>query len=361
MTMVGNQYRPDYAIPPGWMLEEELETQGMSQAELSRRCGRSAKLISEIIAGKAPLEPETALQFEKVLGTDASVWLGIEAYYRLHQARVAETQKAAESASWARAFPVNELVKRGFINESPSCADIVSNLLAFFGVASVKAWQIKYDSVKVAYHHSPSFQIDPAALATWLRLGELEAEEMECADYNETGFRKALKQVRQLTPTPSIEALEEAQRLCRGSGVALVPVKPLPKTALSGAAWWLSPRRAVIQLSARHKTDDHLWYSLFHEAAHILLHSKKMVFVEEILDGSTEKEAEANRWAADFLVNSSHWKQFVGSSRFSEVEVRQFAAARGIAAGIVVGRLQHEGRLPWNRLNHLKVRLQWQD
>ena len=62
MATADNQYRPDYAVPPGWVLEERLESQGMSQAEFARRCGRSPKLISEIIAGKAPLEPQTALQ-----------------------------------------------------------------------------------------------------------------------------------------------------------------------------------------------------------------------------------------------------------------------------------------------------------
>ena len=78
-----HEYRPDYAVPPGWVLEERLEVQGISQAEFARRCGRSPKLISEIISGKASLEPATALQFERVLGVDANVWLGIEAAYRL--------------------------------------------------------------------------------------------------------------------------------------------------------------------------------------------------------------------------------------------------------------------------------------
>ncbi len=78
-----HEYLPDYAVPPGWVLEERLEAQGISQAEFARRCGRSPKLISEIISGKASLEPATALQFERVLGVDANVWLGIEAAYRL--------------------------------------------------------------------------------------------------------------------------------------------------------------------------------------------------------------------------------------------------------------------------------------
>ena len=85
-----NQYRPDYAVPPGWVLEERLEVQGISQAEFARLCGCSPKLISEIVSGKAPLEPETARQFEKVLGVDASIWLGIEDAYKLHRPQEAE-------------------------------------------------------------------------------------------------------------------------------------------------------------------------------------------------------------------------------------------------------------------------------
>ncbi len=84
------KYEPDYAVSPGEVLDEHLEARGMSQAELARRCGRSPKLISEIIAGKAPVKPKTALQFERALGMDASVWLGIESNYRLHLARQAQ-------------------------------------------------------------------------------------------------------------------------------------------------------------------------------------------------------------------------------------------------------------------------------
>lgn len=81
------EYQPDYAVSPGSVLEEHLAARGFSHAEFARRCGRSEKLISEIMAGKVPVEPATALQFEKVLGMDARIWLGIEADYRLHKKR----------------------------------------------------------------------------------------------------------------------------------------------------------------------------------------------------------------------------------------------------------------------------------
>jgi len=89
MAAAIDQFNPDYAVSSGWVLEERLKVEGVSHAEFARRCGRSAKLISEIISGKAPLEPATALEFEKVLGVDASIWLGIEADHRLRQARQA--------------------------------------------------------------------------------------------------------------------------------------------------------------------------------------------------------------------------------------------------------------------------------
>ena len=364
MTTHTNQYKPDYAVPPGWVLKDHLETWGISQAEFARRCGRSPKLISEIIAGIAPIAPETALQFEKVLYLDASVWIGIEADYQLHMAQEAEAKKLADYIQWAKRFPIRELVKRGAIGKPLSDVDAVSKLLFFFGVASLDSWQNKHETANIAYRHSPSFNSDASALATWLRLGEIQAMRKECADYNQFRFKQALKQIRQLTRTPIAEALEKARKLCNSSGVALVTVKPLPKTALSGAAWWLSARKAVIQLSARHLIDDQLWFSLFHEAAHILFHSKKDVYINVNLKNKkiTDLDREADKWATDFLIPRHGWREFIKSSRFSANIIRQFAKEQGIAPGIIVGRLQHERRIPWrSHLNRLKVSLEWTD
>lgn len=144
MATAANQFRPDYAVPPGWILEERLEVHGMSQAEFARRCGRSAKLISEIIAGKASLEPETAIQFEKVLGVDADLWLSIESGYQLHRAREADAARAKDAIAWSKTFPINDLVKRRCFTKPANPVDAVSKLLAFFGVGSLDAWNSQY-------------------------------------------------------------------------------------------------------------------------------------------------------------------------------------------------------------------------
>ncbi len=359
MATATYRYSPDYAVPPGWVLRERLEAEGISHAEFARRCGRSPKLISEIISGKASLEPGTALQFERVLGIDASIWLGIESQYRLHCAREAEAGEAAALTEWAKAFPVKDLVERGCFQRPVSDADIVSKLLAFFGVGSVDAWTARYGRSNVAYRHSPNFKSNEAALATWIRLGAIKAELQECSEYSERCFKQAVRTIRGLTREGVAEALQRTTKLCNEAGVALVLVKPLPKTALSGAAWWLSSRKAVIQLTVRHKTDDHLWFSFFHEAAHVLLHSKKETFVDETIGNGAALEAEANEWASNTLIPLRAWQQFVGTSPCSVHSVRAFAEEQGVAPSIVVGMLQHKGHIPWTHLNALKVRLVW--
>lgn len=358
--MATNQYRPDYAVPPGWILAERLEAQGISHAEFARRCDRSPKLISEIVSGKAPIEPITAVQFERVLGVDAEIWLGIEKDYQLYQIREAEARQAGVLAEWAKSFPLNELAKRGVIRTRSASREAYSELMAFFRVASIDAWHVKYGTANIAYRHSPSFESEESSLATWLRLAEIRAEEQSCMTYNRSTFLTALRRIRKLTRESFEEAIKETHELCNGSGVALSLVEPLKKASLSGAAWWLSPRKPVIALSARHRTDDHLWFSLFHEAAHILLHSKKEVFVDAANTDGADLEAEANEWASHFLVPRSDWRRFADEGEFTSSEICRFADEQSIAPGIVVGRLQHENRLTWrSRLNELKVPLEW--
>lgn len=212
----------------------------------------------------------------------------------------------------------------------------------------------------MAYRHSPSFESDGFALATWRRLAEAQAEEQSCGNYSESAFRESLRRVRELTCSPVDVALEEAKRLLNESGVVLALVKPLPKVRVSGAAWWLTPNRPILALSARHLRDDHLWFSFFHEAAHILLHSKKTVFIDDTDGASDDVDAEANTWAAGFLVPHNSWRRFVEVGSFDALSIREFAGEQGIPPGIVVGRLQHEHLVPWNSgLNRLKARLEW--
>src|SRR5206468_1128006 len=90
------------------------------------------------------------------------------------------------------------------------------------------------------------------------------------------------------------------------------------------------------------------------EAGHLLLHGKRMLFIDG--DGALDDqhEEEANRFARDVLIPPVHVGALHTIER-TEAEIVRFANAVGIAPGIVVGRMQKEGLLEWRtRLNHLK-------
>jgi len=46
-------------------------------------------------------------------------------------------------------------------------------------------------------------------------------------------------------------------------------------------------------------------------------------------------------------------------TKHGERIIREFAERIGVSAGIVLGRLQFEGRIGWQQFNHLKVTYRW--
>ena len=357
---IQNEYVPEYAVPPGETLQEVLEGVPMSQAELARRMGRTPKMVNEIVAGKAPITPETALLLERVLGIPARLWNTLERHYREDLARLAARAELEKQAAWLETMPVRQMIELGWIRAYPTKVDQLREVLAFFGVASSALWDEMWLHPQAALRQSPAFVANPAAVAAWLRKGTLEARQVDCLAYDRRRFLDALNQVRTLTVDSLESACGRLIDLCAAAGVAVVLVPSLPKTRACGAARWLTPDKALIQLCLRYRSDDQLWFAFFHEAGHILLHGKREVFVDVPDDEATDKEREASRFAADFLIPRAQWQRFERASHYySQSEIRSFAACLEIAPGIVVGRLQKESLVPFGHLNGLKRRLEW--
>ena len=354
-----SEYAPDYVSPPGETLEEVLAERGMSQAELAGRTGRPKKTINEIVQGKTAITPETALQLELVLGIPTAFWNTREVQYREFLARKWEHEDLATQVEWLSAIPHREMAKLRWIPSRRRRVEQLQEVLRFFGVASVESWHALWDTQQSAFRQSRQFSISHGAVAAWLRKGELQAQEVRAAQFDAAGFKDALREVRSLTRRPPDDFEERMVGLCADVGVALVFVHDLPKTRAWGATRWLGSGRALIQLGLRYKTDHHFWFTFFHEAGHLLLHGKRDVFVETEGAELDEKENEANRFAATWLIPEAPFRAFRRRGACSEVSVRRFAHEIGIAPGIVVGRLQHEGVIGQNQLNHLKRKLEW--
>lgn len=349
----------DWAVSPGEILAEALEERQLSQSELARRMGRPVKTINEIVNAKAALTPETALQLELVLGIPASLWVNLEADYRRFLAEQGALHDFAGYKDWLRAFPLKDLARHELIERDRPMERQVSQLLSFFGVSNPDAWQARWGDPLVHYRKSATYEGSDYARAAWLCWGEVLATRMEIDPFDARELKRVAERIRALTRIAPVQAaIEEAQAELGTVGVALVVVPEFEGTRLSGAARWLSRETAVVQLSLRHKTDDHLWFSCMHEIGH-LLDRPRHNFVDAAGPGpldyeDPDAEDRANDFARDVLIEPAAFRSFVQAKSFDAGSIRAFAERQRVAPGIVVGRLQHDGVIPPGRLNSLK-------
>jgi Zn-dependent peptidase ImmA (M78 family) len=198
-------------------------------------------------------------------------------------------------------------------------------------------------------------------VAAWLRQGEIEAEGIECEPWDAEHFERSLLEIRSLTREKHPKKfLPQLQKLCAESGVAVVSLRAPAGCRSSGATRFLSSQKAVLLLSFRHLSDDHFWFTFFHEAGHLLLHGKSGFFVEGDDTPSNRDEDEANKFAARILVPPTFQASFLNLRADARAVIR-FAMRAGIAPGIIVGQLQHLGHLRHNQLNRLKRYYVWEE
>jgi len=353
-----NRYNPSEVSPPGETLRELLDDRSINQAELAARMGRPQKTISEIINGKAAITPETALELELVLGIPADFWIAREKDFRTYIARAEQIECFRKDIRWAKKFPFRRMIELGWMPADEEESSLVRNLLEFFGVASSRMWERQYANYEAMFRKTPAFKADCYSLSAWLRAGIAEAEKARIKSFTKHQFMATLDEARKLIVEPPEVFCLKLAELFAETGVAVTFIPELPKSRASGATMWLSPDRALIQLSLRYKTEDHLWFTFFHESAHILLHNKRAIFLEGE-KRSDEYETKANEWAANFLIPLDEYKRFVSKGTYVRSNIIAFARALGITPGIVVGRLQHDNKIEYARYNDLKQKLTW--
>jgi addiction module HigA family antidote len=102
MPKTNNQFKAPpggFALPavhPGATLSAELAARGMSAHSLALKLRVPANRVSEIIAGKRGISPETALRLGRYFGNGAAFWINLQSQYDL---AVAQEQLGARIAA----------------------------------------------------------------------------------------------------------------------------------------------------------------------------------------------------------------------------------------------------------------------
>ena len=72
-------------IHPGEMIKDEIVARSLTKKDLAQQMGVSYTVFNEILNGKRPVTTEYALLLEAALGTNANIWLGLQAEYNMQK------------------------------------------------------------------------------------------------------------------------------------------------------------------------------------------------------------------------------------------------------------------------------------
>lgn len=260
-------------------------------------------------------------------------------------------------------FNLKSIKKYKWIKTFSNKIEQLREVYKFFNNYGINAIQAHWDERQVAFRKSEKIQDNNFAMMLWLRKGEIEAEKINAVKFTKTKFKKALKEIRDLTVEDVSVFQTKIGAICAEAGVKFVFTREFEGVTANGATQWLDEKTPLIQLSLKYKSNDHLWFAFFHEAAHILLHDKIM-FIEYAkgLEKSPE-EKEADTFASNFLIPKSLLSAYMRANRrflFNKLDVKIFAKKLGIHPGIVVGRLQRETN-NYRMLNDLKQKFRWNE
>lgn len=350
-----NTRGPARLVPPGRIIERELDARGWTQKDLAEIMARPEQAISEIVNGKKRITPETARELASAFGTSTDFWINIETRYRL---RLAEREGAEEDirrrGALYSAAPYGELVKRGWIERCDTLDAQEQALCRYLRVPSLAAAPQLAASFRRVAERGP----EQWAEIAWARRIEFLASQQSVAPFDSAALISALPEILACTREPSDAA--QLPTLLARLGVHFVIAPHLPRTYLDGAALHVGDR-PIIGLTLRHDRLDHFWFTVLHELAHIVL-GHRGAWLDRLCDGESpaggaEEERAANAQARDWLIAPDAYRAFTQEGAFTAQRITAWAAQLARHPSIALGQLQTDGLVSSHRFANLHARV----
>lgn len=350
------KYKPFINIGPGFYIEEELESRGWSKGDLATILGMSQTPVSEMIHNKRPITFETAKLLGKAFGQSPQYWLNLYTNYRLREEETSEAEAQVEiKAQILTHMPVADMVKKGWLPKwNGNLSKLVKSVKDFWGIDELD-FSFMDAQTTLAFRKSEAFDRYNQHFAfTWYHMAKKCAIKYEAEKYDRKKLTRIANELAEYSYyDDGIECLiDDLNR----AGVKFLVLPHLEKTYTDGAAFW-DGDNPVIVWTGRYKREDNFWFTVAHEIAHILLHlrSKASFFIDCEHMGTDGKEDEANLFA-ERSIKRDEILEFLKGSKITSVRVRKCSEQIKISPALIVGQLQHIGKLEHYHLRNLIVR-----
>lgn len=349
---------PAEVFPPGEFLREELEAREWSQQELADILDRPPRLISELLAGKRAITPETAKGLADAFGVSAEYWMNLESQYQLSKIKVGNNNVARKALLYGK-FPVREMLRRGWIRDSENLDVLEKRFCDFFMIPTLSVQPIMSHNAKKT---DATINVTPLQLAWLFRVRAMAGQQI-VPPYSREKLLAAIQKLQ--TFVQAQEETRHVPRILAEAGIRLAFVESMAGSKIDGACFWLADDKPVIGMSLRYDRIDNFWFVLRHELEHVLQEDGKnngpIIDTDIGSDNGELHECEmrANEAAANFCVPSDQLENFMARIQpyFSEQKVLLFAQRIKVHPGLVVGQLQRKlDRHDFLRKHQVKVR-----
>ena len=353
------EYEELIAFHPGYYVKEIIEDMGITQSEFAQRLNTTDKTLCKLVNAEISLSDDLAQKLAQMMGTSVKVWLDLQTSYTEKILEIKKRKALDEEIRYLKILDYSYFRRLHVVKDTRNSAERIAELHKFFKVSSLSVLGEKDFLVACKTAVQDVTEKNIVSSNAWIQTALNGAEKMVCKPFNKKRLQSYLPEIRTMTlQDPSVFF----PRLCaifQECGVAFILLPHLKNSGVNGAVKWINPEKVLLAINNRRLYADVFWFSLFHEIRHILQQKIKETFISSdktacISCADKELEADADRFAGDYLIARGEYERFIGNKTWNENNVRIFAQQVGIHPGVVVGRLQHDGHLDYNQLINLK-------
>ncbi|MDV7588915.1 hypothetical protein R4552_16085 [Acinetobacter baumannii] len=359
--MLNSEFQPNWLYPPSEVIKNfiQLNNIDMSAFDVSTK-----KIIDDLVNQNTKIDLYTSEVLKEAIGGTTQFWLNIQNQFTINSLRIQNSSVDNNFSEYRNL--VNELKKLHWIPESKYDYLDQINLKSFFGISEFSLLTKKYivqHNLRVKFKNIGQYNSSELNVATLIRKAELEAKKQPIlSPWNKLLFIEKLQEIKKLSKVKGFKNFRnELLSICNQCGVAFIVLDTLNKSPIRGISKFLDSNIGLIIVTTKYNKDDVFWQTFFHEAGHLVLHSKEMVFSDQ---GDLNKEASHNleeAQADEFMLthilhpytieevtNMFNTRIMYKSKTESWRNICQIARQVNISPSLLTGILKFQGIIPYS-------------
>lgn len=353
----------DLIIHPGETIADILEARNLTQAELAVRTGVSPAFIGGVIAGKKDISSKFAMALEYALGVPKSFWLNLQARYDAEMLEAEEECTISDDEIVVRK-QLNEVVeylrKHQFIPVGEKTNESILSLRKLFKVSNL--CNLERIPSAGAFRISAQSTTIPCILGAWIRMCQInECKIKEGTVFDPRKIDSLIFDLKEIMISDVDDLQDSVKSVLYDYGLDFEIVHHFRGAPVQGFLYKRADGGIKICMTIRRSFADIFWFSLFHEIGHLVNGdlSRTSKFLDDGID--KEKEEAADKFASDKLIDRVEYDNFI--SMYNESPsydlIKSFSLQQRVKPFIVIGRMQKEGIIGYQKYSFAKTRYKW--